>query len=159
MKRDTITLKRIEKLHPIIRTDALYIYNEILAAGIGVRFTDTLRTFAEQDALYALGRSKKGKIVTHAKGGGSYHNYGLAIDFCLLINNKQVSWNRNLDLDNDGKKDWLEVVEIFKKYEWDWGGDWKFKDYPHFQKTFDLKIWQLQKLQKAGHVANGYIKL
>ena len=37
-----------------------------------------LRTYAESDALYAQGRTKPGKIVTNAKAGQSYHNFGLA---------------------------------------------------------------------------------
>jgi hypothetical protein len=43
-----------------------------------------VRTFAEQDALYAQGRTRKGLRVTNAKGGQSYHNYGLAADCALL---------------------------------------------------------------------------
>lgn len=158
MIKDKITLKRIQKLHPNIRNYVLIIYNEILKTGISIRITNTLRTFKEQDDLYALGRTKPGKIVTHAKGGESYHNYGLAIDFCLLISNKEVSWNRDLDLNNDGQKDWDQVVKIFKKYGWVWGGDFhRFKDYPHFQKTFDFSIKQLQKLHQIGHIKEGYL--
>ena len=39
------------------------------------------RTYAEQDALYAQGRSKPGPIVTNVKGGYSNHNFGIAGDF------------------------------------------------------------------------------
>lgn len=42
-----------------------------------------LRTFKEQDALYAKGRTKPGGVVTKAKGGQSMHNYGLAVDLDL----------------------------------------------------------------------------
>ncbi|SVE43245.1 uncharacterized protein METZ01_LOCUS496099, partial [marine metagenome] len=41
----------------------------------------TLRTYAEQDDLYEQGRTEPGKIVTNARGGKSWHNFGLAIDF------------------------------------------------------------------------------
>jgi peptidoglycan L-alanyl-D-glutamate endopeptidase CwlK len=51
------------------------------------------------------------------------------------------------DYDKDGTSDWREVVEVFKMYGWQWGGDWKsFKDFPHFQKTFGYKTPQLKKL-------------
>jgi hypothetical protein len=39
-----------------------------------------MRSFAEQDALYAQGRTKPGKIVTKARGGFSNHNFGVAFD-------------------------------------------------------------------------------
>lgn len=43
------------------------------------------RSFAEQDKLYAQGRTNKSKpIVTNARGGYSAHNYGLAIDFVIV---------------------------------------------------------------------------
>ena len=38
----------------------------------------------EQAALYKIGRSVKGKIVTNARPGESYHNYGLAFDWVPL---------------------------------------------------------------------------
>ena len=38
----------------------------------------------------------------------------------------------------------MQVVHYFKSKDWEWGGDWKFKDTPHFQKTFGL-TWQQMK--------------
>ena len=147
---DTITLARIELLHPKLRTEAKEIYIAIYNALKGraaVRFTHTLRTIAEQDALYALGRTKPGKKVTNAKGGSSFHNYGLAIDFCLIIDGKDVSWDTLKDYDGDKVADWMEVVSIFKSRGWEWGGDWaKFRDAPHFQKTFKKTTAELKKL-------------
>ena len=78
---DKITLDRIELMHPTIREQLKKDYLEInknLPKGVRLRFTQTLRTIKEQDDLYAQGRTKKGKIVTNAKGGQSIHNYGLA---------------------------------------------------------------------------------
>ena len=134
---DKITLERIKLLHPALRDEAGKIYADICAAmpaGVVCRFTHTLRTKAEQDALYELGRSKKGKIVTNAKGGQSFHNYGLAIDFVLLVNG-QVSWAVD--------KNWMAVIAIFESYGWESGHRWKFKDSPHVQKTFGKTIAQL----------------
>lgn len=44
--------------------------------------TSGLRTYDEQNALYAKGRTAPGGKVTNAKGGYSPHNFCLAIDFC-----------------------------------------------------------------------------
>ena len=92
---DKVTLDRIQLLHPKVRDEVKNIYlNEIIPALSGkaiCRFAYTLRTFAEQDALYAQGRTKlfdaNGKklgVVTKAKGGQSIHNFGLALDIVLL---------------------------------------------------------------------------
>ncbi len=155
-KKETkdISLARIELLHPRLRKEAKEIYqkinNELLKGSAKVRFTQTLRTIAEQNELYAIGRSKPGKIVTHARGGDSYHNYGLAIDICLILDEKEVSWDTKADYDRDGIADWIEVVQVFKSYGWQWGGDWNFSDKPHFQKTFGRSIQQLKKGFKDG---------
>ena len=148
---DKITLDRIALLHPKLRGEVYEIYKEICAALTGraiCRFAYTLRTNAEQDALYAIGRTKPGKIVTQAKAGQSYHNYGLAVDIVLIIDGKEASWDTAHDFDSDGVADWQEVVTIFKRHGWEYGGDWHFKDLPHFQKTFKWSIVQLQKLPK-----------
>ncbi len=39
------------------------------------------RTYAEQNRLYAVGRTTPGKKVTNARGGESDHNFGIAGDF------------------------------------------------------------------------------
>jgi peptidoglycan L-alanyl-D-glutamate endopeptidase CwlK len=150
---DTITLARIELLHPKVRVEAKEIYIAIYNALKGraaVRFTQTLRTIAEQDALYAQGRTKPGKKVTNAKGGSSYHNYGLAIDICLIIDGKDVSWDTLKDYDGDKVSDWMEAVAIFKSRGWEWGGDFKsIKDAPHFQKTFGFTTTKLKTMVKG----------
>ena len=165
--KDQKTLERIQLLHPNLREEALKMYDEIVEALTGTaacRFAYTLRTFAEQDALYAQGRTKPGAVVTKAKGGQSYHNYGLAIDIVLLVDKDKngtfetASWDVKTDFDGDGKSDWQEVVAIFKRYGYEWGGDWKFNDAPHFQKTFGKSVAELQSLHKAGKVdKNGFV--
>jgi peptidoglycan LD-endopeptidase CwlK len=165
--KDQVTLDRIKLLHPKLRDEAVLLYDEICKALTGkarCRFTHTLRTFAEQDALYAQGRTKKGSKVTNAKGGQSYHNYGLAIDIALLVDKdgngsfETASWDTKTDFDGDKKADWQEIVAIFKRYGYEWGGDWKFVDAPHFQKTFSKSIMELQQLHKTDKVdKNGFV--
>lgn len=161
--KDQLTLDRIKLLHPKVRDEAYEIYDEICEALKGrafCRFSYTLRTFAEQDAIYAQGRTKPGKIVTNAKAGLSYHNYGLAIDTVLIIDGRTASWEQKIDFDGDGKADWQEVVTIFNHYSWEWGGNWKFVDAPHFQKTFGYSVRQLLALHQSGKVdEHGFVKI
>jgi len=165
---DKITENRIKLLHPELRAEVSEIYakiNQALKGKAICRFSHTLRTFDEQDELYRQGRSKPGGIVTNAKGGQSNHNYGLAIDIVLLkdMNGdgtfETASWETTKDFDCDGIADWMEVVKIFKSYGWEWGGDWRFKDLPHFQKTFGLSIDALLGRHRAKRYTNGYIDL
>lgn len=138
MIMDKVTLQRIEKLHPLVRGEVKKIIKECDKALTGkakVRITQGLRSFEEQEKLYAIGRITKGKKVTNAKAGQSIHNYGLAVDICLIIDGKTASWDTAKDWDNDGIADWYECVKIFAKHGWEWGGNWKtFKDLPHFEK-------------------------
>ena len=165
--KDQITLDRINLLHPKLKEDALKIYDEIVAALNGsaiCRFTHTLRTFAEQDALYAQGRTKAGAKVTNARGGQSYHNFGMAIDIVLLVDKDKngtyetASWDIKTDFDGDSKADWMEIVAIFKRYGFEAGIDWKFVDAPHFQKTFGKSINELLSLHTNNKVdKNGFV--
>jgi len=149
---DQITLDRIKTLHPKLRAEAEYIYKAQITPALSgrayCRFAFTLRTFEEQAAIYAQGRTKlydstgrKLGIVTNAKPGQSLHNYGLAFDI-VLVADGNATWDEITDFDKDGKADWMEVVQIMKNNGWEWGGDWKtFKDKPHFQKVYGHK-WQ-----------------
>lgn len=152
---DKVTLDRIQLLHPKLRDEATSIYTEICKALTGramCRFAFTLRTFAEQDALFAQGRTKPGPVVTKAQAGLSFHNYGMAIDIVLVLDGKEASWDEKTDFDGDHKSDWQEIVTIFKQHGWEWGGDWKFVDMPHFQKTFGKSVRELLALYDAKKV-------
>lgn len=160
---DQKTLDRIKLLHPKVRDEVSELYADICDALKGravCRFTSTLRTFAEQNLIYAEGRTKTGTIKTNARPGFSFHNYGLAIDIVLIIDGKTASWDMKSDFDKDGKADWMEVVAIFKQYGWEWGGDWRFFDGPHFQKTFGYSVRQLLALHTADKVdEHGFVKI
>jgi len=159
---DALSTKRVALLHPKLRTEALDILalcDQALTGRAKVRYTYTLRTDKEQNDLYASGRTVKnpdgvskqrpmGYKVTNAKAGDSLHNYGLALDFALIIDGKTASWNDVTDYDNDRIADWTEVVAIFKAHGWQWGGDWSsIVDKPHFQKTFGLSVSQLKAIK------------
>lgn len=137
---------RLVGLHPVVAAGVKALIQRSYARGVPIVITQGLRTIAEQNALYAQGRSKPGPIVTNAKGGTSYHNYGLAVDFALLMpDGKSLSWDVNRNGDKDKTADWQEVVQEAKRLGFEWGGDWtSFKDYPHLQMAFGLTTKQLR---------------
>ena len=90
------------------------------------------RTWDEQNALYAQGRTKPGKKVTNARGGYSWHNFGVAGDFGVF--------KGKLYLD-DGTEAQRELAQRVHKAcslvtddaGLEWGGDWQTsKDTPHY---------------------------
>lgn len=100
--------------------------------GIDVIFTSTHRDHEAQDALYAIGRTLPGKIVTKARGGDSFHNWQCAFDFVPIVAGKAV-W------DDDAL--WARCGAIGESVGLEWGGNWtRFKDRPHFQNTRGMTI-------------------
>ncbi len=147
---DKYTNERITKLHPKLRKTVELFILKCQRDGMNVRLASGLRTFAEQEALYSQGRTDKSKsIVTNAKAGRSYHNYGLAVDVYEIKNGAIYEGNRN------------KIALIGKKNGFEWGGDWKkFIDRPHFQMTFGKNINKLETSYKNGTFdKNGYVKI
>ena len=102
--------------------------------------TQGLRTAKYQNELYQQGRTKKGIKVTNADGYIKKSNhqmkvdgYGYAIDFAIYDTSKEG----NIDWDNEDKYKAVakHILEVGHKLgvNLEWGGDWKFKDFPHIQ--------------------------
>jgi len=88
-----------------------------------------LRTAAEQNALYAQGRTTPGHIVTKARAGHSMHNYGLAVDIVPYLTGAtgQLNWRPNTP-------QFRAMVSALESQNLVWGGTWKsFPDDDHFQ--------------------------
>jgi peptidoglycan L-alanyl-D-glutamate endopeptidase CwlK len=90
--------------------------------GVDVKIICGTRTYGEQDALY-----KKRPKVTNAKGGYSWHNFGLAFDFGVFSIDGKKYFGESPLYDELGSLT-REVQDA------EWGGDWSsFKDKPHIQ--------------------------
>ena len=125
----------LDTLHPYVKQLALKFLDECEKQNFPVKIYFTFRTIDEQNKLYAQGRTKKGPKVTNARGGYSYHNYGLAFDAAPLINGK-IDWNNEALFNKMGS--------IGQSVGLEWGGNWKsFKDTPHLQWSGGLTIQQL----------------
>ena len=105
------------------------------------------RTCAQQNALYAKGRTKPGPKVTNARCGFSNHNFGLALDGGVFRDGEY--------LDNHEPKTASKAHriagQIFKNHGFEWGGDWtKFKDEPHIQWPSGLSMAEMRRRLKEG---------
>lgn len=120
-------MRDITQLHPDLQKKAKELVSKCEKQGLKIKITECLRTTAEQDALYAQGRTKSGSIVTNAKGSsyGSMHQWGVAFDFCR--NDGKGAFD-----DSDGF--FSKVGKVGQGIGLEWGGNWKsIKDKPHFQ--------------------------
>lgn len=94
--------------------------------GMNMRVDTAYRTFAEQDALYAQGRTAPGNRVTNARAGQSWHNYGVAVDLVFNDANGRPSWAET--------NNWDRYGEIAVAQGLEWGGNWQgFTDRPHVE--------------------------
>ena len=118
--------KRLQQLHPALAAAVRAAIADLAAKGTVVEVVQGLRTFEEQDELYAKGRTTPGPIVTQARGGESNHNFGLAVDLCPFTNDKP-DWNAPMAV-------WAAIGTAAMAHGLEWGGQWKkFLDKPHVQ--------------------------
>ena len=126
----------LNDLLPVVKGKAEAFLKACKAEGIDVLITSTLRDKESQAALYAQGRTTPGKIVTNAKAGQSFHNYGCAFDFVPLINGK-AQWEDTKLFERCGV--------IAEKQGLEWAGRWKsFTETAHCQYIGGLSLADLQ---------------
>jgi RHS repeat-associated protein len=139
---DEHTKERIQTLHPEIRDKVTQLILDLQKQDMTVRVTDYFRTMKEQDELFD-------KKITKAKGGQSYHNYGLAIDVVEI---------KDGNANYDSIESYEKIAAAAKAIGFEWGGDWTTPDKPHFQIAFGYKCSELLDEIKRGNVdENGYI--
>lgn len=130
----------IDALAPLMRTAVQATQHECEGIVIQVwggpipldmRVFETLRPNELQAIYYSQGTSKAKDVW------GSWHGYGLAIDFI----SKQYEWFNNQAAKarwpnpkdrNNASYAWFDAVaDIAKRNGLKWGGDWKYVDLPH----------------------------
>ena len=140
--------QRLSGLHPVVASRARAMLDLCSLAGLAILVTQGVRTWEEQDALFAKGRTVPpigaSHIVTKARGGQSYHNFGLAFDIIVLDSMGKTDWNTS-------HPGWRRAAEAGRSVGLEWGGDWKgFKDIPHFQYTGGLSLAECRALFADG---------
>jgi len=123
-KVDDRSERNIATLLPEVQPLARALVQKAAANGITIKIISGLRTYAEQDALYAQGRTSPGNKVTKARGGYSNHNFGIAFDVGVFSGNNY--------LPESPKYKAVGVLGMDLGLEW--GGSWTtIVDQPHFQ--------------------------
>ena len=124
--------RSLSDLTPGVRAAAVEMVRRCHAAGIHLLIYCTLRTNAEQAALYATGRTKPGAVVTNAKPGQSLHNpdatgKARAFDAVPLLPSGQAAWGNTELVDKMGR--------IGEACGLEWAGRWRgpLRERVHFQ--------------------------
>ncbi|MBA3487260.1 MAG: M15 family metallopeptidase [Lysobacter sp.] len=114
----------IATLDAMVQPYARALYFKARDNGITVNIISGLRSFQEQGALYAQGRTSPGNIVTNARAGHSVHNFGLAFDVGIFEGSRFLGESPQ----------YKAVGALGLELGLEWGGNWRtIVDEPHFQ--------------------------
>lgn len=136
LQLDPPSIAMLGSLYPGFKDDVLLCMNEISSSlNMNMRLTCGFRSISEQEATYAQGRTAPGPIVTHAPGFQSFHNYGLAVDFCF----------RGLDpylaATAGGDAMWKKCFSVIASHGLTSGSTFQFPDNPHIENKYGL-FWE-----------------
>ena len=127
------TLENLSSLHRKVREkfEAFLLQaTMVVPAGVTIEVISGLRSYAVQQRLYDQGRKTPGRIVTNAKPGSSWHNYGLAMDLGLFRGGVYLDEKRPAEAD----KIYAKLGALAKEHGIEWAGEWiSFQETPHFQ--------------------------
>ncbi len=126
-----MTERRLNSVHTVIKEKFSNIEKQIEKKFPQYEYEviSGYRTKEHQDWLYRNGK-------TPAKGGNSFHNYGLAIDVVPFKNGKPV-WNDNYF--------WKEHAKIVRDNGLNSGYFWRKRDSPHVDVSNKYSIKQAKK--------------
>ena len=139
MTFDERTERNISSLHPAVQPRArefMRLALDLAAKhGVIVRIISGLRSYAEQSALYAKGRTAQGPKVTNARAGHSNHNFGTAWDIGLFKGKTYLA----------ASPIYREIGIAARSLGLTWGGDFKsFPDTPHYEVPTGLTLAQMR---------------
>lgn len=127
---------RRQGLNPNLLEKVDRVLAAMAALGFPMKIVQGLRTVEEQQALFAQGRTKPGKVVTNCDGVRKKSNHqaaadglGRAVD-CAFVDDKTTpedeTWSE--------KSPWTAYGAVAKAVGLVWGGDWKgINDRPHIE--------------------------
>ena len=127
---DSSSLAKLTFVHHKL-ADKIKTLNEMLwqeTQGDSLVVVQALRTWQQQAKLYAQGRTSPGAIVTNAKPGHSWHEFGMAVDVCPESIMHETGWAPDSPL-------WLRIKQMGESLGLVSGACWQTPDKPHLQLT------------------------
>ena len=140
-------------VHKNIADEVLTIFDELYDIGYPIKQIIRIDKFKGSDFASIEADNTSAFNCSKATGSGKWsrHSFGKAIDINPIENpyvfrdgrtSHKASYkyiNRNIQNPKTPQEKAMllpnsNTVKIFKKHGWRWGGDWKVKDYQHFDK-------------------------
>lgn len=156
--------KGILEVHKDVKDEVIKIFNEIKEIGFPIFKMETVDKYDFDDEKSVVANNSSAYNFRFVSGTTklSDHAIGLAID----INPKQNPWVHPSALNKfpyvPGEKGTIEkgdeIVSIFEKYGWSWGGNWRNPDYQHFFKGGDVNKRIKNKLYDDLGIDNPYLQ-
>jgi peptidoglycan L-alanyl-D-glutamate endopeptidase CwlK len=142
---DIRTEGNVQSLQPGAQRRARQFLTEVIGQlrgdGLVFKIISGTRTYEQQNALFAQGRTRPGRIVTRARGGQSNHNFGVAWDLGVFRNGAYIPESTL----------YQKAGAIGKRQGLEWGGDWEsFQDEPHFQAIDEARLAETRRSFEAG---------
>jgi len=128
---DPHRLVRLRGCHPELKARVTALVATLSERGLDLVLTQGVRSRAQQQALYAQGRTKPGKVVTNCDGvvKVSTHQpradrYGYAVDVAWRRQDGTITW----------EGPWETLGVVAESLGLRWGGRWTgFPDRPHLE--------------------------
>lgn len=151
------------EVHKLVSDEVLSIFKEIKKSGFKIEKIKTIDNYNYSDEASVIDNNTSAFNFRFVSGTTklSDHAIGLAID----INPKLNPWihpsalnifkyDKNVEgtIIPDG-----DVVKIFNKFGWSWGGDWRNPDYQHFFKGCELNKLIKNNLYDMSGIKNPYV--
>lgn len=140
---DSRSESRLAGVHPSLLEVARRHIGQLQAEGIDARVISGYRSYAAQDALYARGRTAPGPRVTRARGGESYHNFGVAYDIAIYDESGRY-------IDDGSHPSYVRAAEIGRTLGLEPGASFTDPDPSHFQFTNGIDIGTMRRRFEAG---------
>ena len=109
-----VSMQRINTLNSKLISPATRVFEKCTKNKIPIYIVWGSRSLVEQDLMFRYGRTIPGNISTTHRGGYSAHNYGLALDFCLLFGTELMSWE-DVYPRKYWRQKWLKAVTYFEE--------------------------------------------
>lgn len=136
------SIARIQTLDRRLTQSAMSAFNKCWSKKIPLYIIWGYRSPEEQDLLFRYSRSAPGNTITNRRGGYSPHNYGLALDFCLIQDNAILGWDDIYD-DRYWRWKWIKAIKVFEEEGWESGYRFPSFEPGHMQNLLNQNLGDL----------------